>query len=800
MESSIGKSLPHESAIGHACGTAAYIDDILPRWGELQVDFVGAPIASGILESLDCQEALRLPGVVAIYTAKDIPGHNLFGPIFRDEPFLVEREIHYRHQPLAVIAATDRSTARQAAALVKIQCRSSQSILTIDEAIAAESFIGPRRELVRGDVELAFREATHTFEGVLATGGQEQFYFETQACLAIPDEQLAMKVLSSTQNPTETQAVVAEALGLPLHQVICECPRLGGGFGGKETQSSLPAVMAALVAHHTRRSARLVYRRDQDMHATGKRHPYRVWYRVAHTPLGKILGIEFRFYSDGGAFADLSTSVMERTMFHADNAYYLPNVRILGQVCRTHLPPNTAFRGFGGPQAIAAIENVMQEIARRTGRDAFDVRRLNLYRDGDSNCNLTPYGQVVSDHALVELMDRLELSSDYRRRSQAISQWNRQQSVAVRGIAMSPIKFGISFTTKFLNQGNALVHVFTDGSVQVSSGGTEMGQGLNTKLQQIVAHEFGIDPALVRVMSTSTEKNHNTSPTAASAGTDLNGLAAVTACRQIIERMRGWAAIRFADVAAGLPASTEHIRIEHGAVFDTRRPGVRLSFAEFCQEARRERIDLGARGFYMTPGVDFNRETGRGNPFYYFTTGAAVSEVTLDRLTGEMTLERVDILMDLGQMINPGIDLGQVAGGFLQGVGWCTNEELVYDDEGRLLSASPTTYKIPNITDMPKVWRIDTMDNTKHRINLLRSKAVGEPPLMLGISVWLAIQDAIARSIEDSKTAHSAAKPAANSHLSPATALPIPPLALPATSEAIWRCLKAAHAAFLGSP
>ena len=764
---SSGQSIPHESAWGHVTGTAAYIDDLPKLAGELIVDFVGAPIAAGRMLSIDTSIAEKMPGVVAIYTCKDLPGHNVFGPIFRDEPFLVDREISYIEQPVVIVAATNREAAAAACKKITIECEPTIPILTIDDAIAHKSFLGPQRTIQRGNIDEAFASAPRTLDGIFECNGQEQLYFESQACIAIPGEQDAIKILSSTQNPTETQSVVAEALGLKLHQVVCECKRMGGGFGGKETQSAIPAAMAALVAHYTGRSARVVYGKDQDMRATGKRHAYKVWYRAAFTPEGKILAVDIQLFSNGGAFADLSTSVMERSMLHSDNAYYLPAARIVGQVCKMNFPPNTAFRGFGGPQGVAVIENIMQDISQRIGQDAFDVRRLNAYRDGDATANTTPYGQIVNDHVIAEILNEIETTSDYRKRMTAVKEWNARSKTHVKGLAMSPIKFGISFTTKFLNQGNALVNVYTDGTVQVSSGGTEMGQGLNTKLRQIVADEFGIDPNHVSVMATSTEKNHNTSPTAASAGTDLNGQAALQACQAIRQRMAIYAAARLAIEDAGLVASPGHIQFEDGFVFDDRQPSNRIPFGEFCEAARRERVDMGARGFYATPGVDFNRETGKGTPFFYFTTGAAVSEVTIDRLSGEMTVDRVDLLMDLGTMINPAIDVGQVIGGFVQGMGWCTNEELCYDDRGRLLSTSPTTYKIPNVTDIPSVFNVATIANPKHRVNVLRSKAVGEPPLMLGLSVWLAVKFALSQ-ISDQR---------------------ILPLPIPATGEAILKCL-----------
>lgn len=765
---SVGKSLPHDSAAGHVAGTAAYVDDMTPLAGELFVDFVGAPIASGKVRRIDFKDALAVEGVVAILTHRDLPGDKrLFGPIFHDEPFLAEDEVSYIGQPIVVIAATNRKAAHAATKLVKLDLKPTKPILTIDDAIRLGSYLGPRRKIERGDVEAVFKSAPHTLSGILETNGQEQLYFESQACIAIPGETGTMKVISSTQNPTETQAVVAEALGLGMHQVVCECKRMGGGFGGKETQSTIPAVMAALAAVKTGRSARVIYGKDQDMISTGKRHAYKTAYKVAFDRDGRLLAVDVQLHSNGGAFADLSTSVMERSMLHMDNAYFFPSARIVGQVCKMNYPPNTAFRGFGGPQGVAVIETILQEIAQHLQKDAWDVRRLNTYRDGDAQCNTTPYGQIVRDHVLHETIDQLEKSSDYRARVESIDTFNASSRMKVKGIAMSPIKFGISFTSKFLNQGNALVNVYTDGTVQVSTGGTEMGQGLNTKIRQLVADKFGIDASHVILMPTSTEKNNNTSPTAASAGTDLNGQAAMVACEQILQTMSQFAAVRLSAAEKGLAPSQEHIRFEDGFVWDDRNPANRLEFGTFCDLARRERVDLGARGFYATPGVDFNRETGQGTPFFYFTTGAAVSEVTIDRFTGEMTVDRVDLLMDVGRMINPGIDYGQIIGGFVQGMGWCTNEELVYDAKGRLLATSPTTYKIPNITDIPSVFNVSTIDNPKHGINVSRSKAVGEPPLMLGISVWLAAKDAIWR-------------------LNKAVPVRLP---LPATAEANLRCL-----------
>lgn len=762
---STGKPIEHDSARQHVTGTAAYIDDLPALAGELKLDFVGAPVAFGSVIGIDATEAKEVDGVVGVYTHHDLVGENCWGPIIKDEPFLVDKQISYLGQPAVVIAAETRAAARRARQLVQIDVQPGHPILTIDEAIAAESFIGEQRKIERGDVDAVFDSASDLIEGIFECNGQEQLYFESQSALAIPGDGDSIRVLSSTQNTTEVQAEVANALGLGMHQVVCECARMGGAFGGKETQTVIPAVMAALVARKSGRSARIVYDTDRDMQVTGKRHAYKVWYRAVHER-GKLLAVEFRFFSNGGAFADLSPAVMDRTLMHADNAYYLPNARIIGQVCRTHLPPNTAFRGFGGPQAVAAIENLMQDISVAAGLDAWDVRHMNLYRDGDESCNRAPYGQVVRDHMLVETMDRLEETSQYRTRQSQVEEFTAQSATQLKGIAMSPVKFGISFTTKFLNQGNALVHVNLDGSVQVSTGGTEMGQGLNTKIRQLVADEFDLSPDRVNLMPTSTEKTANTSPTAASAGTDLNGAAAVNACQKIRARMSEFAADHFAQ-QNGLDRSVAEVMFEAEHVFDRRRSQDRIPFGEFCRMARRERVDLGERAFYATPGIHFDREVGRGEPFYYYTTGAAVSEVTIDRFSGELTVDRVDLLMDLGEMINPGVDYGQVIGGFIQGMGWVTTEQLRYDQAGRLLSCSPTTYKIPNVTDVPPVFNVDTIANPKHRINIGRSKAVGEPPLMLAISVWLAAKHAIGQ-LDPKRPAR---------------------LALPATCEANLACI-----------
>lgn len=762
---SVGKTIPHDSAVGHVTGTAPYIDDLEMLRDELYVSFVGSPVACGTLDSIDSSAAAEIDGVVAVFTAVDVGPHNLWGPIFRDEPFLADKRSLYVGQPVVVIAAESPKALAKARRAVKINATAEPPILEIQDAIDRKKFIGPRRQIARGDAETATKNAAHQLSGQFQIGGQEQFYLESQAAIAYPGEENQLTIHSSTQNPTEIQAVVAEVLGLSNHQVVCICKRMGGAFGGKETQAALPALMVALVALKTGRAARVVYNKDDDMCVTGKRHEYLAIWSVGFSSEGVIEGIKFDFYSNGGAAADLSTSVMERAMLHADNGYFFPNVEFNGQVCFTNLPPNTAFRGFGGPQAVAAIENVIQRIAEHLNVDAFEVRRRNLY--GVEDRNVTPYGQIFTRNHLPGIFDQLVESSDYKNRRLQVTKANQIDNMVLRGLALTPVKFGIAFTSKFLNQGNALVNVYTDGTVQVSTGGTEMGQGLNTKIRQLVADELGVPYRDVIVMPTSTEKNNNTSPTAASAGTDINGAAAANACRKIRARLADYAADLFASNKEGLVKSPEHVVFADGTVSDSRHKDKQISFGKLVKQARRDRIDLGARGFYVTPGVDFNRETGKGNPFLYFTQGAAVAEVAIDRFTGELTVPRVDLLIEIGKSINPGVDMGQITGGFIQGMGWVTAECLVYNEQGHLLSHSPTTYKIPATTDVPPIFNCELFRNDENLHNIRRSKAVGEPPLLLGVAVWAAVKHAL--SFVESEVD--------------------PQLCLPATGEEILRCL-----------
>ena len=762
---SVGQSIPHDSAIGHVTGAAPYIDDLPRRVDELFVGFAGSPFAAGKIKSIEVEAAGQVEGVACVLTHDDVGPHNIFGPLFCDEPFLADGELLYVGQPVVIVAAETEAALAEGISKVVINATELAPILSVDEAIKKRNFIGPRRQIKCGDPATAITNAPEQLSGKFYIGGQEQFYLESQAAVAFPGEQDQLIVHSSTQNTTEVQTMVAEVLGLSMHQVVCVCKRMGGAFGGKETQAVIPALMVSLVAQRTGRAARIVYDKDTDMCVTGKRHAYVCDWEVGFESDGQIVGLKCDFYSDGGAAADLSTSVMERTLLHADNSYFIEHAEFNGQVCKTNIPPNTAFRGFGGPQAVAATENIIERIAEYLKIDAFDLRLKNTY--GQTDRNVTPYGQLFTGNHMAEIMETLAESSGYRARVAELQQRNSADRMNLHGISMTPVKFGISFTTKFLNQANALVNVYTDGTIQVSTGGTEMGQGLNTKIRQLVADEFGVGYSNVIVMPTSTEKNNNTSPTAASAGTDLNGAAAVNASQIIKTRLANFAADLFASPERGLIPSPEHIEFADGIVRDARQPGSGIPFGDLCNRARLERIDLGARGFYKTPGVDFNRETGKGNPFLYYTQGAAVAEVSIDRFTGELTVPRVDLLMDIGKSINPKVDMGQITGGFIQGMGWVTAECLVYDEKGSLLSHSPTTYKIPAITDVPPEFNCAFFPNEDNLHCVRRSKAVGEPPLLLGVAAWTAVKNALSFLPGD----HD------------------PNLTLPATGEEILRCL-----------
>lgn len=738
---SVGKNIPNDSAAGHLSGQSIFLNDVLPARNELLVDVLGSPVAHGRIRSVDLSAAANIPGLVALLTHQDIPGHNCLGSVMKDEHLLAGEIVDYIGDPIVLIAAETRTAIEAAKKTVLLDIEELAPVFSIDDAIAAESFIGPRRVIERGDETEALAVAEHHLQGSLITGGQEHFYFESQTAIAEPGEYGRMTVHSSTQHPTEVQEAVAEILGLPFNHVVVISKRMGGAFGGKETQAAAPAAMAALAAVKTRRPCRIALGKDDDMRCTGKRHPFQSRWSVGFDSSGKISALAMDLYSNAGCSCDVSPAIMERAMLHSDNAYFIPNFRVTGRLCKTNLPSNTAFRGFGGPQGVVNIENIIEEIALHLGKDALDVRQINCY--GIDERNVTPYGQRIENNPLPALFAQLRQSSGYDQRQQGIAEFNKASPTHVRGMSMTAVKFGISFTKTTLNQANALVNIYTDGSVMVSTGGTEMGQGLNTRIRQIVADELGVRFDDVIVAPTSTDKNNNTSPTAASSGTDLNGAAATNACRKLRERLADFAAPLLADPQTGLAPSAEHVRFADGVVYDSRRPERQMKFQNLVLRAYEARVNLGERGFHATPGINFDRDTGKGAPFYYFTNGVAASEVEIDRFTGELKVGRVDVLIDAGQCINPGIDRGQLSGGFIQGMGWVTTEELNYSSRGELLSHSPTTYKIPNIGDLPEVFNLEFLENSKNRINLLNSKALGEPPLLLAISVWTAAKQAL---------------------------------------------------------
>lgn len=758
----VGQNVPHESAHGHVSGESIYIDDLPHSSDELIVDYFYSPVAHGKIISLDLDEARKVEDVVGVYTHKDIPGENRFGPMTPDECLLVEDTVEFIGHPIVLIAAENRKAIKAAKKAIRIEIEELEPVLSIEDAIEKKNFLGVPCSIKHGDLSKGFDKADHVLERSFYNAGQDHFYLESQACIAYPGENDQMVIHTSNQNPTEAQEVVAQVLGLGENQVVALMKRMGGGFGGKETQASHPAAMAALVAHKTKRQARIIYNKDDDMICTGGRHPFLRKYKVGFTMDGMITALKVDFYCDGGAFVDVSPGVLWRALCHTDGSYYLENCEITGIICKTNYAPNTAFRGFGAPKGFVTIENIMEEIATYLKKDSFEIRKLNCY--GLEERNTTPYGQILEHNFLPQIFDELYESSDYRNRREAVIEFNKRSKTHLKGLSMASIKFGISFNTKFLNQASSLVNIYKDGTIQVSTGVTEMGQGVNTKIQQLVAGEFGLPTSDVIIMITSTEKNNNTSATAASSGCDLNGSAAVDACRKIKARLADTAAKHLSSQDENMNPEPSRIAFEDGNIYDTRRPNRKIAFGEMVHIAYRERVSLGERGWYITKAIEFNFETGQGHPFLYFTSGCAVAEVTIDKFTGDLKVDRVDILMDIGKSINPGIDRGQLTGAFIQGMGWCTTEHLRYSDKGELLTHSPTTYKIPNIWDVPEVFNVDWIknDDTNWR-NVAGSKAVGEPPFPLAICVWSAVKNALTYVVEDE----------------------IPKLDLPATNEEI---------------
>ncbi|MCC6196041.1 MAG: xanthine dehydrogenase molybdopterin binding subunit [Burkholderiales bacterium] len=728
----VGAPVPHDSSALHVTGEALYTDDLPEPRGLLHVAVGVSPVAHGKLRGVDLSAVHAAPGVVAAVGAADIPGVNDVGPIVHDDPIFAHGTVQFAGQPVFAVAATDVVLARRAARLAKLDLTPLPAILTIDEALAAQSYVLPPVHVTRGNPAAALAKSPHRLRGTVRAGGQDHFYLEGQIAMATPAEHGGLRIYTSTQHPGEVQQMVAHALGLAAHDVVVECRRMGGGFGGKETQMSLFACAAALVARKTGRAAKLRLDRDDDMRSTGKRHAFAYWYDVGFDGDGRILGLDLTLASRCGFSADLSGPVNDRAVFHCDNTYWLPDVVIHSFRCKTNTVSDTAFRGFGGPQGMFPIEHVIDQIAVALGRDPLDVRVANLY--GTTSRNVTPYGMTVEDNVAGEIIAQLGRTSRYRARRDEIAQWNRANPIVKRGIALTPVKFGISFTATHYNQAGALLHLYSDGTLLLNHGGTEMGQGLFTKVAQVVAQELGVPLAAVRVSASDTSKVPNASPTAASAGSDLNGMAAREAARTLRERLAAFAARKF-------DCDPDAVAFAAGVVSGA---GKTLHFAELARAAYFARVPLSATGFYATPKIHYDRTTLTGRPFFYFAYGAAVSEVAVDTLTGEHRLLAVDILHDVGHSLNPAIDLGQIEGGFIQGWGWLALEELWWNDKGELRTHAPSTYKIPTAHDVPQRFTVNFFEAPNREETIYRSKAVGEPPLMLALSAFHALRDAIA--------------------------------------------------------
>ncbi len=725
--------LTHEAARGHVTGGALYTQDIALQRGALHVWPIRSITAHATLSDIDVTQALGQPGVRAVLTAADVTGCNNTGPSRHDEPLFAEETIHFHGQLIAAVVADTLEQARSAARFVKVTTVPLPPLLGIDAAIDAGSFHTAPRYLTRGDVDEALRDAALVTEGCFRIGGQEQFYLETQAALAEPDGEGGIHLHSSTQHPSETQTIVAEVLGWPKHRVVVECPRMGGGFGGKETQANPWAALCALAAVKTGKPVGLQLDRDHDIESTGKRHPFLARFKVGHSPDGTLLATDIELYSDGGWSLDLSQPVNDRALFHLDNAYYIPHVRFRGQVCKTNVTSHTAFRGFGGPQGMLVIEEVLGRIAERLGLPPDEVRSRNFYQ-GDGETNTTHYGEFVEGNRIARIWSELLASSDFANRRAAIAEWNRSHPHRKRGLAITPVKFGISFTLKHYNQAGALLLVYSDGSVQVNHGGTEMGQGLHTKILGVAMRELGLPADRIRLMHTRTDKVPNTSATAASSGSDLNGMAVADACGQLRSRLSPLA-------AETLGCPPDAVVFRNGELHGPH--GKSVSFAEITNLAYTRRIQLSAAGFYATPDLEWDWAVGKGKPFHYYAFGAAVSEVEIDGFTGIHHIRRADILHDVGDSLNPAIDRGQIEGGYIQGAGWLTCEELKWDENGRLLTHSASTYAIPAFSDAPPDFRVHLLSDAIQPGTIHGSKAVGEPPLMLAISVREALRDAI---------------------------------------------------------
>lgn len=739
MTSGVGRSIKHESADKHVSGEAIYVDDRLEFPNQLHVYARQSDRAHARILRIDTGPCYAFPGVAIAITKDDVPGQLDIGPVVAGDPLLADGKVEYVGQVVLAVAADSLETARKAAMAAIIEYEDLEPVLDVVEALRKQHFVLASHTHRIGDSASKLAGAKHRLQGTLHIGGQEHFYLETQISSVMPSEDGGMLVYTSTQNPTEVQKLVAEVLGVPMNKIVIDMRRMGGGFGGKETQAAGPACLCAVIAHLTGRPTKMRLPRMEDMSMTGKRHPFYVEYDVGFDDDGLLQGIEMDLAGNCGYSPDLSGAIVDRAMFHSDNAYFLGNATINGHRCKTNTASNTAYRGFGGPQGMVAIEEVMDAIARHLGKDPLEVRKLNYY--GKTERNVTHYHQTVEHNVIHEMTAELEQSSDYAKRREDIRAFNAKSPVLKKGLAMTPVKFGISFTSSFLNQAGALIHIYTDGSIHLNHGGTEMGQGLNTKVAQIVAEVFQVDIARIQITATNTDKVPNTSPTAASSGTDLNGMAAKNAAETIKQRLVDFLVREYKVTPEDVEFKGRQVRVRDHF----------LSFEEMIQKAYVGQVSLSSTGFYRTPKIYYDRDKAAGRPFYYYAYGVACVEVLVDTLTGEYRMLRGDILHDVGDSLNPAIDIGQVEGAFVQGMGWLTTEELVWNAKGKLMTNGPASYKIPAIADMPIDLRVKLVENRKNpEDTVYHSKAVGEPPFMLGIAAWCALKDAVA-SLADYK-------------------------------------------------
>ncbi|MDY0152801.1 MAG: molybdopterin-dependent oxidoreductase [Candidatus Cloacimonas sp.] len=732
------RHVKHLSGALHLTGKSHFIGDEAPLAGMLHTKFLFSPVAHAQLMLLDTSAASAYPGVFKVLSAADIPHNNQIGHVIKDEPLFPESTIMYAWQPLAMVLAENELVAEAAVKLIKLEYKELKPIYDPLEADAKGEWYVPERKIERGNAKEAIQQAKHVLSGITHSSGQEHFYMETQRTRAIPFEDSRIMLHCATQSTMEVQEVVSHLLGIPAHDVVVEVPRLGGAFGGKERAATIWACFAALGAFITKRAVQVLLNRDEDMHVTGKRHPFVSIWKVGYDAEGKISAYDIKLLANGGAYADLSVAILERAMFHADNSYNIPNIAIRGRACRTNLPPNTAYRGFGAPQGIFVIESIIEDIARHLQLDPLAVRKLNAYQNGD----IAPYGQEIKECQITDILGKLATNADYTALKAEIAEFNSNNKHHKRGLGIVPVKFGISFTTALLNQGSALIWVYIDGSVSVSTGGVEMGQELSTKMAVVVSRVLGISLQNIRVESSNTQRVGNASPTAASTGSDINGNAARIAAEKIRENLREPAS-RLLTSQYGVAFSSQDLIFANGIVYPVANPEQHIAFKDLISFAYVERIPLAAYGYYRTPDLFFDRELGQGHPFHYFVYGAALAEVELNCRLGEHVLRKLYIVHENGQSLNPEIDLGQITGAAIQCVGWCTMEDLVWDSKGRYTSANPSTYKIPGIRDLPEVFEVEVLPSLSSEASVFGSKATGEPPFIYGLAVFFALQAAV---------------------------------------------------------